>query len=1160
MSRNVKQMGMREHIKKRSMWAGSKKNQTIDMYMYINNKFTMQSVKYPPAMYKCIDEIIVNAIDHYVCTGEVSCINITLNKNGVITVMNDGPGIEIKKVKNLNNKEMYTVQLIFSEMLSGSNLDDEFRIVGGQNGLGAKITGVYSKWMKVITVDAAKKKMLTQMFRNGLEIVEEPKITTCNTPPYTEISFLLDYKQFDLGVSFSKYYPTLYNLIMTRAVYAAAYTNICVKFNDKKIHYPHYKDFVYNFVNDIAYCKVPYVVGKKTLKWEVAIGISNQKEQHIGMVNGICCHDGTHFKYITGKIIEYVKPKVEKIITKDRKFNKNIVLNNMFVFAKCTVPNPDFSSQSKDILTTPIESFKTIDFPTSFYKNVWELLKTNIINQFIAKQLGNDKSRTTRSKLNVAKYREANFCRSVNKFHKCGLIIAEGDSAMGTAREGLLAGVDPYFNYDYFGTFCIQGVPMNGLKESSIMNNRVIPKDTIKKNERLSSLIKVLGLNFHKTYETDKEFKTLRYGFIVGLVDQDLDGFNIFGLLCTFFMTYWPKLVERGFIRRINTPLIRAYPKNRKRLVKEFYSETEFNKWSSQFDRKKLTAMYNIKYYKGLGTHKEAYKEVSNMFKNIKHKICTYVLDRHAIDNMHIYYGKNPKLRKNALVTKVVGDATTGIIKKPLSEQFNVDTKLYQIYNISRKARNIIDGFITSHRKVFFTARQLGKREIKVQGLSGETVAKAKYHHGEASLEKTIVRMAQAYPTMRNLPLLLPLGNFGSRGFGFKDYAASRYIFTTINSRLANCLFRKEDDYILNYKIEEDERCEPEYYAPIIPYVICENESLPATGWAIKIVARDINQIISVTKKMINGVITHPPTLRIDTTYFKGDIRKHNNKEYFVGVYEYDPVLNKVSVTELPPDKYSDAWCFGTKGVDKKKYVKDVIDNTTLSGINIMIQLEPGAYEYIEKNYGGKVFDSFEEYFGLKSSINHNLNFIDEHNKITCFTNYEDIYMYWWNVRKKMYETRINRERIIVDTHIKMLKAMQKFSKTHSQSGITNRTTEEKAIEKLKELGYKIYNKSYIESPRYISLHLLHSYLTSDMYGASYDYLLNMNYKAFTKDAYDKRQKKIDALEERNKLLHCKERFTGAKIWLKELNELEKVIHEGRKSQWFYGDNNYRFE
>jgi DNA topoisomerase-2 len=201
--KTYKHIGMREHIKKRSMWAGSKANQAIDTYHLVDGKkFSPITLRYPPALLKMIDEIVVNAIDHHVTYPKlVKNIQIDINDDGVISVMNDGPGIPLDKVKNKDGVEMYTPQMIFTEFLAGSNLDDEEtkeRVVGGQNGLGAKITAVFSDFFTVETVDSGKK--YTQTFRDGLLNIEPPTIKAFKGKPYTKFTFLPTYAEFKIDI------------------------------------------------------------------------------------------------------------------------------------------------------------------------------------------------------------------------------------------------------------------------------------------------------------------------------------------------------------------------------------------------------------------------------------------------------------------------------------------------------------------------------------------------------------------------------------------------------------------------------------------------------------------------------------------------------------------------------------------------------------------------------------------------------------------------------------------------------------------------------------------------------------------------------------------------------------------------------------------------
>jgi DNA topoisomerase-2 len=213
-SHDIQQLSMLEHAKIRSMWAGSKNSQSIETYVVKDegkDKVMIQdTLQYPPSLYKILDEIIVNAMDHYIKNPkDVTLIEIATNKqNYSVSVMNNGPGIPIKLTTNLKGEEMYMPQKAFSEFLAGSNLDDTKdvgRIVGGQNGLGAKLTAAYSSYFKVETTDEASKKYYVQEFFDGLTKINPPiiqsttrnkELTDIQKKGHTKITFIPDYKEF----------------------------------------------------------------------------------------------------------------------------------------------------------------------------------------------------------------------------------------------------------------------------------------------------------------------------------------------------------------------------------------------------------------------------------------------------------------------------------------------------------------------------------------------------------------------------------------------------------------------------------------------------------------------------------------------------------------------------------------------------------------------------------------------------------------------------------------------------------------------------------------------------------------------------------------------------------------------------------------------------
>lgn len=86
---------------------------------------------------------------------------------------------------------------------------------------------------------------------------------------------------------------------------------------------------------------------------------------------------------------------------------------------------------------------------------------------------------------------------------QCTLILTEGDSAKGLAIAGLSV-----VGRDNFGVFPLKG---------KLLNVREAKHDTIMKNEEISAIKKILGLQHNKQYTSVKD---LRYGSIMIMADQ----------------------------------------------------------------------------------------------------------------------------------------------------------------------------------------------------------------------------------------------------------------------------------------------------------------------------------------------------------------------------------------------------------------------------------------------------------------------------------------------------------------------------------------------------------------------------------------------------------------------------------------------------------------
>ena len=119
-------------------------------------KIINKIVKWNPGIYKLFDEIVTNASDECQRNLAVKNIKVTFDtENNTITVSNDGSGIPIEIHKE---HDIYVPELIFGNLLSSSNYDDsKKRTTGGLNGLGAKLSNIYSTEFIVETVSSGQK-------------------------------------------------------------------------------------------------------------------------------------------------------------------------------------------------------------------------------------------------------------------------------------------------------------------------------------------------------------------------------------------------------------------------------------------------------------------------------------------------------------------------------------------------------------------------------------------------------------------------------------------------------------------------------------------------------------------------------------------------------------------------------------------------------------------------------------------------------------------------------------------------------------------------------------------------------------------------------------------------------------------------------------------
>ena len=143
--------------------------------------------------------------------------------------------------------------------------------------------------------------------------------------------------------------------------------------------------------------------------------------------------------------------------------------------------------------------------------------------------------------------------------------------------------------------------------------------------------MKIMGLTFGKTYE---DVRSLRYGAIMIMSDQDTDGSHIKGLVINFIHNFWPSLFKMpGFVKQFITPLLKASKGNQKI---SFYTMNDYKQWTERTNDIKT---WSIKYYKGLGTSDD--KEAKEYFSDLrKHRIDFQYIDNQDDDSIELVFSR----------------------------------------------------------------------------------------------------------------------------------------------------------------------------------------------------------------------------------------------------------------------------------------------------------------------------------------------------------------------------------------------------------------------------------------------------------------------------------------------------------------------------------------
>ena len=321
-------------------------------------------------------------------------------------------------------------------------------------------------------------------------------------------------------------------------------------------------------------------------RWEVAVCVSDKGFQQMSFVNSIATtKGGKHVDHVADQVVKCIIESIKKKNKTGIDIKAHQVKQHLWLFVNALIVNPTFDSQTKETMTLVVKDFGSkCSLTEDFQKKVG---KAGIIESVIMwskfkadTQLKNKQGGKKTNKLRgIAKLEDANEAGTKNS-SGCTLILTEGDSAKTLAVAGL--GV---VGRDYYGVYPLKG---------KLLNVREASTKQIMENKEITDLVKIIGLQYKKKYESVEDIgKNLRYGKVMIMTDQDQDGSHIKGLVINFIHHNWPSLLKLPFLEEFITPIVKV-SKGSQALC--FYSLPEFQEWKDETDN---WHTWKIKYYKG---------------------------------------------------------------------------------------------------------------------------------------------------------------------------------------------------------------------------------------------------------------------------------------------------------------------------------------------------------------------------------------------------------------------------------------------------------------------------------------------------------------------------------------------------------------------------------
>ena len=504
----------------------------------------------PSGLHHLIWEVVDNSVDEAMA-GRCTAIEIQLEKNGSVTVSDNGSGIPVKPHPKTKVSALTTV---LTTLHAGGKFESgAYTVSGGLHGVGISVVNALSVFVKVEV--QRDEHVWDQTFDYG-KPTSKIKKGKPSKKTGTKVNFLPDPKIFTETQIFE------YNIVSER-IRQTAFLNKGLKIvlKDNRVNPATKEEFLYkggltdfidylNEGHDVLHNKVISFSDKaKNSEIEVAMQWKTEDEVTIkSFANNIhTVEGGTHEEGLRTAITKAIND-----FAKSRNLHSDISLTGDDIREGLTgvvsvrAQEPQFEGQTKTKLgntemKSKVQVLVNQELPKWLSKNTKE--GRSIVERCAL---------AAKARMSAKKARELTKRKSIletaglpGKLADCSskdpseseLFIVEGDSAAGPAKQARESRTQAI-------------LPIRG----KIINVQKVTENRALQNEEISSLIKAIGTGIKSDYKGEES----RYDKIIFLTDADVDGAHIRTLLLTFFFKFMPGLIKEGKVWIAEPPLYRA--------------------------------------------------------------------------------------------------------------------------------------------------------------------------------------------------------------------------------------------------------------------------------------------------------------------------------------------------------------------------------------------------------------------------------------------------------------------------------------------------------------------------------------------------------------------------------------------------------------------------